>query len=83
VGEVLSTIGDGLSFGFQMAWEVWWALILAMVIAALAIDLLFSAPGLVPETRPSIESIPSAASSSTTPRSLTSSSRSSAPRCCG
>jgi uncharacterized membrane protein YraQ (UPF0718 family)/YHS domain-containing protein len=33
VGEVVSTIGDGLSFAFQMAWEVWWALILGFLLS--------------------------------------------------
>jgi hypothetical protein len=32
MGDVLSTIGDGLSFAFQMAWEVWWALILGFLL---------------------------------------------------
>jgi uncharacterized membrane protein YraQ (UPF0718 family)/YHS domain-containing protein len=35
VGEVLSTIGDGLSFAFQMAWEVWWALILGFLLSGI------------------------------------------------
>src|SRR5215207_9160912 len=35
VGEVVSTIGDGLSFAFQMAWEVWWALILGFLLSGI------------------------------------------------
>jgi len=35
VGEVLSTIADGLSFAFQMAWEVWWALILGFLLSGI------------------------------------------------
>jgi uncharacterized membrane protein YraQ (UPF0718 family)/YHS domain-containing protein len=33
VGDVLATLGDGLSFAFQMAWEVWWALILGFLLS--------------------------------------------------
>src|SRR5689334_13509878 len=32
--SVLSTIGDGLSNAFLMAWEVWWALVLGFAISA-------------------------------------------------
>jgi hypothetical protein len=32
MGDVLSTIGDALGNGFQMAWEVWWALILGFLL---------------------------------------------------
>jgi YHS domain-containing protein len=35
VGEVPSTIVDGLSFAFQMAWEVWWALILGFLLSGI------------------------------------------------
>src|SRR5215213_10934629 len=35
MGDVLSTIGDGLSFAFQMAWEVWWALILGFLLSGI------------------------------------------------
>jgi uncharacterized protein len=35
VGDVLSTIGDGLRFAFQMAWEVWWALILGFLLSGI------------------------------------------------
>jgi uncharacterized membrane protein YraQ (UPF0718 family)/YHS domain-containing protein len=35
VGELPSTIGDGLSFAFQMAWEVWWALILGFLLSGI------------------------------------------------
>jgi uncharacterized protein len=35
VGEVLSTIGDALGNGFQMAWEVWWALILGFLLSGI------------------------------------------------
>src|SRR5947207_4847245 len=30
---VLSTIGDGLWAAFQMAWEVWWALVLGFALS--------------------------------------------------
>jgi uncharacterized membrane protein YraQ (UPF0718 family)/YHS domain-containing protein len=33
VSEVLETIGDGLGNAFQMAWEVWWALILGFALS--------------------------------------------------
>src|SRR5215208_1715715 len=35
MGDVLSTIGDGLSFAIQMAWEVWWALILGFLLSGI------------------------------------------------
>jgi len=35
MGEILSTIGNGLSFAFQMAWEVWWALILGFLLSGI------------------------------------------------
>jgi uncharacterized protein len=35
VGDVLRTIGDGLSFAFQMAWEVWWALVLGFLLSGI------------------------------------------------
>src|SRR5215207_5419566 len=35
MGEIVSTIGDGLSFAFQMAWEVWWALILGFLLSGI------------------------------------------------
>ncbi len=109
MADILSTIGEGLRNGFQMAWEVWcsvgniplaailWAggisfagviafiyaalitlpiilvyrkyygnrfalklsamMLTAMVLAALIVDLVFSGLGVIPETRPSIESI--------------------------
>jgi hypothetical protein len=31
VGDVVSKIGDGLWNAFLMAWQVWWALVLATV----------------------------------------------------
>ncbi len=33
MGDVVSSIGDALSFAFQMAWEVWWALILGFLLS--------------------------------------------------
>jgi uncharacterized membrane protein YraQ (UPF0718 family)/YHS domain-containing protein len=33
VSDVLSTVGDGLANAFQMAWEVWWALILGFALS--------------------------------------------------
>jgi uncharacterized protein len=33
MGDVLNTIGEGLRFAFQMAWEVWWALILGFLLS--------------------------------------------------
>lgn len=33
MGDVLKTFGEGLSFAFQMAWEVWWALILGFLLS--------------------------------------------------
>ena len=35
MGEVLSTIGDGLWNAVLMAWEVWWALVLGFAISAI------------------------------------------------
>src|SRR3954447_4523251 len=35
MGDVLSTVADGLSFAFQMAWEVWWALILGFLLSGI------------------------------------------------
>jgi uncharacterized membrane protein YraQ (UPF0718 family) len=35
MGDVLSTIGDALGNGFQMAWEVWWALILGFLLSGI------------------------------------------------
>jgi uncharacterized membrane protein YraQ (UPF0718 family)/YHS domain-containing protein len=35
MSDVLSTIGDGLGNAFQMAWEVWWALILGFALSGL------------------------------------------------
>jgi uncharacterized membrane protein YraQ (UPF0718 family)/YHS domain-containing protein len=35
MSDVLSTIGDALGNGFQMAWEVWWALILGFLLSGL------------------------------------------------
>jgi uncharacterized membrane protein YraQ (UPF0718 family)/YHS domain-containing protein len=35
MGDVLSTIGDALGNGFQMAWEVWWALILGFMLSGI------------------------------------------------
>jgi hypothetical protein len=32
MADILSTIGEGLRNGFQMAWEVWWALILGFAL---------------------------------------------------
>jgi uncharacterized protein len=34
VGEVIAEVGEGLSNAFQMAWEVWWALVLGFAISA-------------------------------------------------
>ncbi len=33
MNDILSTIGDGLGNAFQMAWEVWWALILGFALS--------------------------------------------------
>src|SRR5215212_4633112 len=33
--DVLGTIGDALGNGFQMAWEVWWALILGFLLSGI------------------------------------------------
>jgi uncharacterized membrane protein YraQ (UPF0718 family) len=35
MGDVLSTIGDGLSNAFLMAWEVWWALVIGFAASAI------------------------------------------------
>jgi uncharacterized membrane protein YraQ (UPF0718 family) len=35
VADVLDTIGDGLGNAFQMAWEVWWALILGFLLSGI------------------------------------------------
>jgi uncharacterized protein len=35
MSDVLSTIGDALGNGFQMAWEVWWALILGFLLSGI------------------------------------------------
>jgi uncharacterized protein len=35
VSALVSTIADGLSFAFQMAWEVWWALILGFLLSGI------------------------------------------------
>ena len=35
VGNVLSTAREGFSFAFQMAWEVWWALILGFLLSGI------------------------------------------------
>jgi uncharacterized membrane protein YraQ (UPF0718 family) len=35
MGDVISTIGDGLWNAFLMAWEVWWALVLGFAISAI------------------------------------------------
>jgi len=35
MGDVLGTIGDALGNGFQMAWEVWWALILGFLLSGI------------------------------------------------
>src|SRR3954466_6551374 len=34
MGDVISTIGDGLRQAFLMAWEVWWALVIGFAISA-------------------------------------------------
>jgi uncharacterized membrane protein YraQ (UPF0718 family)/YHS domain-containing protein len=34
IGDVISTLGDGLWQAFLMAWEVWWALVLGFAISA-------------------------------------------------
>lgn len=34
MGDVLSTIGEGLEQSFLMAYEVWWALVLGFAISA-------------------------------------------------
>jgi uncharacterized protein len=35
VDQVVNKIADGLSFAFQMAWEVWWALILGFLLSGM------------------------------------------------
>src|SRR5215210_79756 len=35
MGDVLQIVGDGLHFSFQMAWEVWWALILGFLLSGI------------------------------------------------
>jgi len=35
ITEILSTIAEGLRNGFQMAWEVWWALILGFALSGM------------------------------------------------
>src|SRR5918911_88684 len=35
MGDVISKIGDGLWQAFEMAWEVWWALVLGFAISAI------------------------------------------------
>ena len=35
MSDVLNTIGEGLRFAFQMAWEVWWALILGFLLSGI------------------------------------------------
>ena len=35
MGDVLGTIGDALGNGFQMAWEVWWALVLGFLLSGI------------------------------------------------
>src|SRR4051795_4938375 len=35
MGDVISTIGEGLKQSFLMAWEVWWALVLGFAISAI------------------------------------------------
>src|SRR3954454_7197765 len=35
MGDVISTIGDGLRQAFLMAWEVWWALVIGFAISAI------------------------------------------------
>src|SRR3954447_26597320 len=35
MGDVLSTIGDGLKQSFLMAYQVWWALVLGFAISAI------------------------------------------------
>src|ERR1051325_11956139 len=34
MGDVISTVGDGLKNAGLMAWEVWWALVLGFAISA-------------------------------------------------
>src|SRR5437870_1447105 len=35
MSDLLGTIGDGLGNAFQMAWEVWWALILGFLLSGI------------------------------------------------
>jgi uncharacterized protein len=35
VSDVLETVGDGLGNAFQMAWEVWWALVLGFALSGI------------------------------------------------
>jgi uncharacterized membrane protein YraQ (UPF0718 family)/YHS domain-containing protein len=35
MAEIATAIAEALSFGFQMAWEVWWALILGFTLSAI------------------------------------------------
>jgi uncharacterized membrane protein YraQ (UPF0718 family)/YHS domain-containing protein len=35
MGDVLSALGNALGFAFQMAWEVWWALILGFLLSGI------------------------------------------------
>src|SRR3954471_2296484 len=35
MSDALSTVGDALGNGFQMAWEVWWALILGFLLSGI------------------------------------------------
>lgn len=35
MSELIGTIGDGLGNAFQMAWEVWWALILGFMLSGI------------------------------------------------
>src|ERR671931_1365923 len=35
MGDVIAKIGDGLWQAFEMAWEVWWALVLGFAISAI------------------------------------------------
>src|SRR3954449_11141953 len=35
MSDLLATIGDGLGNAFQMAWEVWWALILGFTLSGI------------------------------------------------
>jgi len=35
VEQVVNQIAEGLGFAFQMAWEVWWALILGFLLSGI------------------------------------------------